>query len=265
MGGDTLGKLKAQVDAIQNNFIRRRTEVLLALLENTGGRRAEAGNFLVSSIRMALATNELQPNVTMQSRKGLKNATREIPIDRHVLEDVWDFIETERRTLLHEKNISELACDMLFISDRTARPLSIKYITTTFNKLRKAAGITEKAHPHQLRHLYISNKFEERVLDAIGASTSPLRSLDTIMAAVVWEIMQYSGHKNPGSLDTYVKTIKRKLFNMLIERASNVKQLKPALNTAINSLMKEASEMLPEELEAFLESKLADLRATRNA
>ncbi|CRM67343.1 site-specific integrase [Pseudomonas sp. 44 R 15] len=265
MGDDTLEKLKAQIDTIKNGFIRRRTQVLVMLLEHTGGRRAEAGNFLVSKIRMAMATNELQPHVTMQSRKGLRNATREIPVDRHVLEDVWDFIETERRTLLHIKKIPELSCDMLFISERTGQPLSIKYITTTFNKLKKAAGITEKAHAHQLRHLYISKKFEELVLDAIGASTSPLRSLDTIMAAVAWEIMQYSGHKDRASLDTYVKTIKSKLFNMLVERATNVKQLKPALNTAINSLMEETSEMTPEELEEFLELKIAAIRASKNS
>ncbi|RMS25647.1 hypothetical protein ALP70_03394 [Pseudomonas savastanoi] len=85
------------------------------------------------------------------------------------------------------------------------------------------------------------------------------------MAAVAWEIMQYSGHKDRASLDTYVKTIKSKLFNMLVERASNVKQLKPALNTAINSLMEETSEMTPEELEEFLELKIAAIRASKNS
>ncbi|MEE4130102.1 site-specific integrase [Pseudomonas viridiflava] len=260
IGDDVLERLKIQIDQIPSAFIRRRTEILVKLLEKTGARRAEAGNFLVSSLRKALATGELQPLVMMQSRKGLRGATREIPVDRHILEDIMDFVDTERRTLLHAKKISQFAVDMLFISERTGQPLTIKYITTIFNNLRKDAGIVEKAHPHQLRHLYISKKFEEQVLDAIGASTSPLRSLDTIMAAVVWEIMQYSGHKSRASLDTYIKIIKRKLFHMLIDRASSAKILKPALDTAITELMAEVSELAPEDLEVFLETKLSELR-----
>ncbi|NNB55724.1 tyrosine-type recombinase/integrase [Pseudomonas fragi] len=260
MGDEALERLKVQIDQIHSGFIKRRTEILLKLLEKTGARRAEVGNFLVSSLRKALATGELEPLVMMQSRKGLRGATREIPVERHILEDVLDFVETERRTLLHLKKISELAADMLFISERTGLPLTIKYITTTFNNLKKSAGIVEKAHPHQLRHLYISKKFEELVLDAIGASSSPLRSLDTIMAAVVWEIMQYSGHRRRESLETYVKTIKRKLFNMLIDRASSAKNIKPALDIAITRLMAEMSDLEPKDLENFLETKLSEFR-----
>jgi hypothetical protein len=259
IGDETLSKLRSQADNISCDFIRRRTEALFNLLENIGGRRAEIGNFLVSSLRRALATDEPQPLVMIQSRKGLRGATREVPVDRHVLEDVLDFVDTERRTLLNSNNIPESAVDMLFISQRTCRPLSIRYITTIFYNLKKRAGINEKAHAHQLRHLYISRKFEERVLEAIGASTSPLRSLDTIMAAVVWEIMQYSGHKRPGSLDTYVKVIKQKLFKMLVSRAS-AKKLKPTLSSAITDLMLEVSKLKPEDLEEFFKAKLAELR-----
>ncbi|WP_248767677.1 tyrosine-type recombinase/integrase [Pseudomonas sp. MWU12-2345] len=260
IGADTLEELWLQVDQIPSDFIRRRTEVLIGLLEHIGGRRAEIGNVLVSSIIAALRTEDLEPYITIQSRKGQRNATREVPVPRYVLEDALEFINTERRTLLHQRGIKPRTEDMLFISARTGRPIAVKHITYTFHQLKKAAGINGKAHPHQMRHLYISKRFEERVMSAISASSSPLLSLDSIIQKTVAEIKQFSGHTSDSGLNTYVKSVKEKVLNKILKMAELPHHTNSKTTNAVDALIEELSQVQPNDLEKFIKNKLKEMQ-----
>lgn len=264
IGTDTLEDLRNQVDKIPSHFIRRRTEVLFNLLEYIGGRTAEVGNVLVSSIIEALKTEDSDPFITIESRKGVRGATRQIPVARHVLEDALEFINTERRSLLNriskKKNAAPTTEDKLFISARTGRPINVRHATAAFHKLKNDAKINGKAHPHQMRHLFITRLFDERITAATSSISNPLFSLDTILKKTVAEIQQLSGHASESGLDTYVKRAKEKFLAEFLKNNEQEHLSKQVITNDIKLLIDELTQIQPTDLENFLKLKLQEIK-----
>lgn len=264
IGMDALEELRQQVDKISSDFIRRRTEVLFNLLEHIGGRRAEVGNVLVSSIIAALKTEDSDPFITIDSRKGVRGATRQVPVARHVLEDTLEFINTERRSLLSQiskrKNTFIKTEDMLFISARTGHPIKVQHATATFHKLKTEAEINGKAHPHQMRHLFITKLFDERVTAATRSRSNPLFSLDSILEKTVAEIQQLTGHVSESGLNTYVKGVKEKVLSKILNSTEQVHPDNAEIADTVKALMDELAQVQPSNLEEFLTFKLKELK-----
>lgn len=263
IGMDTLEELRQQVDKISSDFIRRRTEVLFNLLEHIGGRRAEVGNVLVSSIIAALKTEDSNPFITIDSRKGVRGATREVPVARHVLEDALEFIKTERRSLLSrisKRKNTTIEEDKLFISARTGRPIKVQHATATFHKLKTEAKINGKAHPHQMRHLFLSRLFYERVTAATRSRSSPLFSLDSILEKTVAEIRQLSGHVSDTGLNAYVKSVKEKVLSEILNSTEQGHPGNTEIADAVKALMDELATVQPSDLETFLMLKLQEIK-----
>ncbi|HDS1715681.1 tyrosine-type recombinase/integrase [Pseudomonas sp. SbB1] len=263
IGMDTLEELRQQVDKISSDFIRRRTEVLFNLLEHIGGRRAEVGNVLVSSIIAALKTEDSNPFITIDSRKGVRGATREVPVARHVLEDALEFINTERRSLLSrisKRKKTTIEEDKLFISARTGRPIKVQHATATFHKLKTEAKINGKAHPHQMRHLFLSRLFDERVTAATRSRSSPLFSLDSILEKTVAEIRQLSGHATESGLNPYVKSAKEKVLSEILNSTEQEHPGNTEIAEAVRVLMDELAQVQPSDLEEFLTLKLQQIK-----
>lgn len=263
IGMDTLEELRQQVDKISSDFIRRRTEVLFNLLEHIGGRRAEVGNVLVSSIIAALKTEDSNPFITIDSRKGVRGATREVPVARHVLEDALEFINTERRSLLSrisKRKNTTIEEDRLFISARTGRPIKVQHATATFHKLKTKAKINGKAHPHQMRHLFLSRLFIERITAATKSISNPLFSLDSILKKTVAEIRQLSGHASDTGLNTYVENEKEKILSIILNSTEQEHSGNAEIAEAVRVLMDELAQVQPRDLEEFLTLKLQQIK-----
>jgi integrase len=259
IGTETLEKLESEIDKISSRFIMRRSQVMVELFKYTAGRRAEVGNIRVPDIRKALDCASPEPMLTLPSRKGKRGAKREVPVPRHALEDALEFVETERKSLLREKGLPQAQASLLFISVRTGKPLSVKYISTQFWNLKKKAKISEKAHAHMLRHLGISKRFEQRANDLIGATTSPLITIDVIIDSISLELMQFSGHTSKQSLDVYAKLEKQKILKRVLEDARLPPQKSLSEINILNKLLIEISTMRPDEIEDFLKAKRDEL------
>ena len=110
-----------------------------------------------------------------------------------------------------------------------------------------------------LRHLAISKRFEQRANNLIGATTSPLITIDVIIDSISLELMQFSGHTSKQSLDVYAKLEKQKILKRVLEDARLPPQKSLSEINILNKLLIEISNMRPDEIEDFLKAKRDEL------
>lgn len=128
-----------------------RDELLLKLLWYTGARITEILNLQVSMI------DETECMISIRSLKKKREVMRSVPVPKHILKDIMDFIARG----------GSKGGDFLFSSDG-AQHLSRQQAYTIVNKACEKAGVTScgdkrvskrglKPHPHMFRHGFAMN------------------------------------------------------------------------------------------------------------
>lgn len=189
-------------DSRQSEFLKARHLALLALLQHTGARRTEIASLTTSVLRDALLMK--YPMLKFVTLKRGESFVREFPVNAIALKEVKDYLALRQKLI---KSHPENKNDYLFISDRTAKPITPETITKVVSKIRDAAGIEEQACAHMFRHAFITNLFRLLV------ERHKFESKDDFEAALISDkeflrkVREWTGHKSIESLRTYLTKV----------------------------------------------------------
>lgn len=124
----------------------KRDAAILAVLPNTGMRRAELINLKMDSFIYHTEKHKQKPKVYVKIL-GKSNKERMVMVHGDVLPYLEDWVRVRPETD-HD----------FFFTTRDGKPLSVKAIRYLIQKHGKAAGIPEeKLHPHSFRHTFCIN------------------------------------------------------------------------------------------------------------
>lgn len=197
------GSIEAIMEASSNRskrpFTRARNQALLSLLADSGVRREEITWIKVADIQKAVVDGGMLP-VRTSKRDG--NPIRVVPVPLVTVEVVETFLEMERaiqiRAAVRQKKIRSdpgwAFCTSL------GKRLAPTTISQLFGDLRKAAGLSGRAHAHMLRHRWITLQVVRR-LQALQQEGRIGLEVSTTMLSRVASI---SGHSSLDSLWVYV-------------------------------------------------------------
>jgi len=198
-------KLKEAAYTIESSsFIKHRRRCMLDLLEYTGARRGEVANITVDDI---LAAYDMEhPSLRMETFKQGHDAVRYIPVTKMLLHDIKTFVETSRRKNMKSTSGFRSGPDhrFLFTSERTGKKLSSETITNEISKLRIHANINEQVCAHMFRHAFITNLFALLIRRHHMANEDDFRRALLDSHTFMAEVMQWTGHLDERSLETYI-------------------------------------------------------------
>lgn len=184
-----------------SDHIASRTQLIISLLENIGGRRSEIAELLVDNVFKAM--NMKYPSLEMITLKRGRPAIRTVPVTRMLLNEILTYIEIYRIDIIN-KCLNEKDHGFVLIAETTGQPYSPDSITNEIRLLRKKAGISEPATAHLFRHAFITNLFvlmieRHRFKDEVGFKNQLIS--DTFFKQ---QILQLTGQKSLAALDTYI-------------------------------------------------------------
>ena len=126
-----------------DDFYSVRDRAILELVYSSGLRLSE----VVSLNKQDIDLRDTSLRVT-----GKGNKTRELPIGSQA-------IKALKHWLTHRENFTTIKSDALFISNRGNR-ISARNIQDRFAKAGIKQGLSQKLHPHMLRHSFASHMLE---------------------------------------------------------------------------------------------------------
>lgn len=209
---ESIDKIYEQIDNLYiGNFAKKRTKIIIKLLEITGARVSEIANIKVLDIERALTDKNL---LKVKTLKRKQEEHRYIPVSKDKLSEIITYIKIFRRKII--KNTIGTAQDhgYLLINEKTGKHLTSNTISNDMIRLRDLAGIEQQTCAHMFRHRFITNMFiklmEKYDLENKDSFRNALMDLETLKV----HIKEISGHKNIKSLDHYIHLAKSELTNM---------------------------------------------------
>ena len=185
-----------------SKFIVKRREMQISCLENTGARRGEIADITVEDVQAASIMDE--PMLRLLTLKN-DSGERMIPVSRMFINDLLKFIRINRAPVIRRTIGKEKDHGWLFISETTGKKLSAETLTTEMYNIRTFAKIEEQVCNHMFRHAFCTNLFvlliERHEFENEDKFRQQLIGQETFKA----EVIQYTGHKLPTSLDVYIK------------------------------------------------------------
>ncbi|WP_031364357.1 site-specific integrase [Caballeronia sordidicola] len=193
----TAGEIKS------SHFLKRRRLTLLRILEVTGARRIEVANMLVKDILNAKEMTEPFLRMPTFKRGGGEPEWRVIPVKHSDLDFIIEYIKFYRKTIVSKKFLKG-DHGVLFVSEKTGKPIRPNTITLELHLLRKAAGFVGRAHPHLFRHRYITMAVFRLIRAYRLRDADHFADLMITGKEFAHEVMQRTGHKDIKSLQRYV-------------------------------------------------------------
>lgn len=191
----SISQLWAAIPKISPNTYRRaRAELLLMVLEATGGRREEVALITVSAILAAEKTGAVVID-TVKWRN--RPRTREIPVPVELIQRARRFISFDRAAVVKaaiKRGTLKKDHGLLFTTAH-GQIWSEKSITEELAELRVLAGLKVPAHSHLFRHRKLTVSAHEFV-------TANGLTVDRDM--VTAKLMSIGGHTAPGSVAQYI-------------------------------------------------------------
>ncbi|QXG39127.1 site-specific integrase [Pseudomonas viridiflava] len=262
IGLGALTALKQATAEAPSPFLAHRNALIIELMHAAGSRRGETTPIKTEDIKNALFHTNTPNCLTLQTLKHGQLEYREVLIPRATLEMAYEYIQNSRRSKIRKTIGKQDDHGYLFISERTGAPLSTNTITNIFGKLRKHAGIVEKAHPHQLRHLYIHEHMDELVFLLETSMDTSVHSPQRINLIASLKLMQRTGHRSVQGLEHYLQQYyedhaKRLLPDRLARRETALRVI-PA---QISSMLAVIKNMKANQVVPFVERMLKALQA----
>lgn len=244
-------------------YLRKRRYLMLKLLEITGARRSEIAALTLDSVRRA--AKMLEPKLKLMTAKqpGGRKQYRLIPIARHDVVFLQQFISKNRRRVVRKTCGLKNDDGYVFVSETTGRKLQANTITQEIWTLAKASGIKEKVCPHMFRHAFITKLFVKLIEQHRFENADDFRRalLDTNGLKAV--VQQWTGHRRISSLDVYIHLAfaeidkLRKSLNV-VRTSQVIESFRAGMVQVRNELrtdhvpMTEARQLLEQITEAFL-------------
>ncbi len=216
-------KLREAVSQISNSiFLKRRRQIMLMMLEVTGGRRGEIANLTVNSVMSAKAMTE--PVLELITLKRRASHTRKIPIPRPDLDMLISFIEKQRYQIVRKTVGTRNDHGYVFVSETSGNPIKSQTISQEMYALAKATGIDEKAHAHMFRHRFITKLFVALIEQHTVENVDDFRRALLDTESMKQKIQQWTGHTSTASLEIYI--------NLAFEEVANFKKSYDAVTLA---------------------------------
>jgi len=237
---DVINRLREAVASVSNSiYLRKRRYVMLKLLEITGGRRIEISELTVESVYQAAKMSE--PMLKLITAKKHEEKFRYIPISRHDVIFLLEFIEKNRRRIIRTTCGYKLDDGYVLVSETTGKKLQPNTITQEISALALAAGIKEKSCPHMFRHRFITKLFVALIEQHEFENADNFRRALLDTESIKQKIQEWTGHTNMSSLDVYI--------NLAFEEVANFQKTYDIIKAqrSIDSF-KETLKQLQEEL-----------------
>ncbi len=203
VSNDTIKKLRQATSKIDSSFyLRRRRQIMLMMLEQTGGRRAELANLTVESVQKANTMNE--PMLELITVKKKASETRLIPIHSVELAELMSFINKHRRQVIRKTVGLQQDHGLVFISETTGKPLRAQTISQEVYFLAKSSGIDEKTCSHMFRHRFITKLFVALIEQHDFENEDNFRRALLDAETMKQKVQQWTGHASLSSLDPYI-------------------------------------------------------------
>jgi integrase len=177
---------------------------MLKLLEITGGRRSEVAAISVRSVMDALETSPPMLRIITVKGRGGTTRTRELPVAKHDLVILKEFIEKNRSIVIRKTCGRQRDHGILLVSETTGEPLQPNTITQEIANLARSAQLEDRASPHMFRHRFITKLFvaliEQHRFNNPDAFRAALLSTEDFKR----QVLEWTGHRSILSLDTYL-------------------------------------------------------------
>lgn len=189
-------------DISTSSFQKHRRFLMLRLLEITGGRRSEVALLTVASVRAA--AKMAKPALSLITRKRKDNLYRLVPITRHDVRLLLEFIDRPRQKVIKTTCGVSKDSGFVLINSRTGQGLRPNTITQEIYELARAGNMEEQTCAHMFRHRFVTKLFvaliEQHCFETEDAFRKALISTETFKQ----EVLEWTGHKSTESLDTYI-------------------------------------------------------------
>lgn len=259
-------KLYDVVEATSDTlFQRKRRYAMLKMLEDTGGRRSEVVALTVDSVKNAAQMSEPKLKLLTAKKRGQKVRHRFIPIFRHNLVMLLEFIEVNRKRVIRNTCGIENDDGAVFISETTGYKLRPNTVTQEVHILARAAGIQEQTCPQLFRHAFITNLFvaliEQHKIENPDDFRQALLDKESLKQVVV----EFTGGADIDALDPYIHLAYAKFTNFQkIINAVDIGRLVESLRSTVHRITLEIKGGMPlttamQQLLTLAESVEADL------
>jgi len=263
---ENVAKLReAVLPASNSSYLRKRRYVMLMLLEITGARRIEIVALTVDSVRAAARMEEPMLKFETAKRRKGKVESRLIPVSRHDIEFLLEFIDKNRRLIIKKTCGFENDEGGVLVSETTGKRLRPNTITQEVSILSKEARIDEKSCPKMFRHRFVTKMFVALIARHKFENVDDFRKALLDQEAFKKEIQEWTGHTHLSSLDTYIhlafleaanykKTYSLVSATRLVESMSRTMR---QINAELKAGVSPAEAAL--QLEKFIDAALIDL------
>lgn len=253
----------AAESASKTMYQRKRRYVMLKLLEITGGRRSEVAALTTESVRQASLMAE--PMLMLLTAKRPTESYRYIPVARHDIEFLLEFIDINRRRVIRTTCSLEKDDGFVLVSETTGHRIRPNTITQEIRILAQHATIDVKTCPHMFRHAFITNVFVALIEQHHFENPDGFRMAILDTEGIKQEVLEWTGHSDIRSLEPYIHIAFAKIANF--EKTLNSVKLGllvDSLRTTIHLIRREMETgMSPDEalrqLRVLTESAESDL------
>lgn len=238
----TVERLREVVQSMSGTiFLRKRRYVMIKLLEITGGRRSEVAAITCNSVREASKMDDPLLKLVTVKKRGGEDEFRYIPISRHDIEFLLEYIDKNRRRIIRSTCGQKNDDDFLLISETSGKKLRPNTITQEISSLSKSAGISEKSCPHMFRHRFITKLFVALIEQYKFENTETFRKALLETEKIKQIVQQWTGHKSLTSLDVYINLAFDEVTNF--KTAYNIVKTKLVLNSFQGTLKQYQTEL----------------------
>lgn len=193
---------------IELNYLKKRRELFLELLEATGARPGELARVSVSVNSECHGNGNLV--LTTLKRRRAVDPERKFPLDPGVAMKVELFIHKTRADLLTRLGNSSINCDprdRLFLCSKKGTPLSETSLEKEFQRIVSMAGITDQqACISMFRHRFITNMTKLHLKDFLSEHEDKTRSSmnEADYRTILKRVAVFTDHGDENSLWNYI-------------------------------------------------------------
>lgn len=186
----------------KSDFVKKRRFCMLELFECTGARRDEVSELTIDDI--IRAKEHPESLLKLQTLKRGIVTEREIFVNRMVLHNVYEFYDKARRKVMRNKYKGGADHRMLFVSERTGKPLSSQTLTNEMTELKNLSGIQHQICIHMFRHAFITKKFLQMIREHEISNADEFRRALIDVKTFITEIQQWTGQMDSASVEHYI-------------------------------------------------------------
>ena len=183
-------------------LIDRRRTIMIRLLEMTGARIEEIAQIRIKDIEGAIKQKD--PKLKLVTLKKRQPSSRYLPVLKQDLAAIKPYIRVNRTQAIKNTIGAQNDHGFLFISEKTGKPLSSRYMSNEIGLLRRTAGITSQACAHMFRHRFITKLFVRLINQFDFENKDEFRRALLDANTLKQQVQQYTGHGDVNSLDNYI-------------------------------------------------------------